>query len=92
MPVPKGYKMPPSQAARHKVPTLKQRSVLQWLFDNPGASIADVCVAIDGFKKQEGSALYVTIRRMIRRGFLTTRFGKGTRYQLFVSFDGKAFL
>jgi len=84
--------MPPSQAARHKVPTPKQRRILSWLFQNPGASIADVCLAIDGFKKPEGSALYVTIRRMIRRGFLTTQAGLGMRYRLFVSFEGRNFL
>lgn len=82
MPVPKGMKLP-ACGKRFLVPTSKQVRILSWLESNPGACIADVCMAIDGKKKKAGSAMYVTIRRMIRRGFLRTGYGKGTRYKLF---------
>lgn len=65
-------------------PTPKQLRILNYLKQYPGVSIADLCLPIDGIKKH-GSALYTTIKRMIRRGFIRTEYGVGKRYKLFTA-------
>lgn len=68
-------------------PTPRQWEVIQLLNQRPGLSIAEVADTLK-LRKTRGAAIYTTIRRAIRRGFLTAKRGKkANSYALFLSIE-----
>jgi DNA-binding MarR family transcriptional regulator len=77
----------PGAKRRWSRPTPRQWEVLRLLNSNPGLSIAEVADALK-LRKSRGAAIYVTVRRAIRRGFITTKLGKKAKsYALFAAPD-----
>jgi hypothetical protein len=73
----------PGAKRRWSKPTARQWEVIKLLSQTPGLSIAEVADALK-LRKSRGAAIYVTISRAIRRGFLTARLGKKAKsYALF---------
>jgi len=80
----------PGAKRRWSKPTPRQWEVLRLLTQTPGLSIAEVADALK-LRKSRGAAIYVTVHRAIRRGFITTKLGKKAKsYALFTAPDWRA--
>lgn len=80
----------PGAKRRWTRPTPRQWEVLKLLNQTPGLSIAEVANALK-LRKSRGAAIYVTVQRAIRRGFITTKLGKKAKsYALFAAPDWRA--
>jgi len=80
----------PGAKRRWSKPTPRQWEVLRLLTQTPGLSIAEVADALK-LRKSRGAAIYVTVQRAIRRGFITTKLGKKAKsYALFTAPDWRA--
>lgn len=65
----------PGAIRRWSKPTPRQWEVIRLLNEKPGLSIAEVADTLK-LRKTRGAAIYVTVHRAIRRGFITAKCGK----------------
>ena len=74
-----------SAIRRWSKPTLRQRQIIWALTRRPGISIVQLADFL-GQSKKRGAAIFVTVKRAIKRGFITAKLGKkANSYALFAS-------
>lgn len=75
----------PGARRRWSKPTAKQWEVIRLLIQSPGLSMAEVAERLK-VRRDRGAAIWVTLRRAIRRGFVIAKLGKKAKsYALFPS-------